>query len=517
MQSRAILFPRQLRFFFTFYWSGLRARMTLSYVAVTLGSVLSFVLLAGLGRGALSALFSDSSTSNFLPVMQRQAQSYALVAALQAQGTALDPQSNFLPGHSHTLALPDQEDLFYPVSAPYISTASTNPTSLAVALLIAANGHLVTSSYPARYSAAMPVSTLLPEQREAIDRALAGQAFTGTKHLSSAILGYTAVPVLSKNHQPIGVIYLQAPEPQDESIVSSLGNALFGNILLLLLVIPFGFFFGRMTTRNIVRRIQQLVQVTKQFADGDYSQRVGSRHHDEIGQLEQQYDQMAEQLVENIAMQKQLADQNARLEERSRISRELHDAISQDLFSMRMLIDGLQEGARNGSSSAVLRPHITLLEQTTGNVIREMRALLLELRPVQLENLGLAKALQQLAQAYSTRLGITVTTDVRAVVLDIKTEHALLRIAQEALAHAARHSHASIITLCLMNDENSAKMSISDNGKGFTIDAGAEGYGLGLQLMRERIEELHGTFDLKTALDQGTCITVFVPMEVEND
>jgi two-component system, NarL family, sensor histidine kinase LiaS len=142
-----------------------------------------------------------------------------------------------------------------------------------------------------------------------------------------------------------------------------------------------------------------------------------------------------------------------------------------------------------------------------------MRALLLELRPTQLENLGLAGALQKLAHAYSMRLGITVTTDVKPIVLDIKTEHALLRIAQESLANAARHSSATLISLCLVNEGNRVKLIITDNGEGFAANGGVEGHGLGLHVMQERVEELHGTFDLKTAPGQGTCIAVEVPRE----
>ncbi len=489
MQSRVILLPKRLRFLFPFSWSGLRARMALAYVSVTLGSVLSFLLLTVLASGALSAVFSDSLDSNFLTVLQRQAQSYAQIAALQAQGETLDPHTSFIPGQAHTLALPNQENLVYPVFAPSISTASPDPKSVFIALLIAPDGHLVASSYPSRYSAGMSISALLPEQRRAIGQALAGQASTGTEHLSSITLEYAAEPVWSKDHQPIGTIFLQVPRPEGDNIFSRLGSALLSNIVLLILVIPIGVFFGRVTTRHLVQRVQQLVLATTQFAGGDYTQRVSSRHQDEIGQLERQFNQMAEQLVENIARRQQLAEQNARLQERSRISRELHDAISQDLFSLRMLADGLQEATRAGSSSTDLRP------------------------PTQLENLGLAGALRKLAQAYSMRLGITVTTDVKPIALDVKTEHALLRIAQESLANAARHSSATLISLCLVSEGSRVKLTITDNGEGFAANEGVEGHGLGLHVMQERVEELHGTFDLKTVPGQGTCITVDVPRE----
>lgn len=514
MQGRAALLWKHLRVPFPFRGSGLRGRMTVSYVVVTLGSVISFLLLVALTTGVLAAFFSGSSGgSNFLMVLQQQARSYALVAGLRAQGTALDPHTSFIPGQAHTLALPGQQYQVYNVYAPYIATTAPDPASVAIALLITPDGRLLASSYPSRYPAGMNIAALLPEQRRAIVQALAGHSSTGTEHLASATLDYTSEPVLDKQGQPIGAIILQAPEPQQDGIFSRLMNALLTNSFLLILVIPIGVFFGRVTTRGLLQRVQQLVLATTRFAGGDYSQRVSPVQQDEIGQLEQQFNQMAEQLVENIALQKQLAGQNARLEERSRISRELHDAISQDLFSLRMLADGLQEATRAGLSPTDLRPHITLLEQTTSNMTREMRALLLELRPTQLEELGLAGALQKLAQMYSTRLGITVSADVAPVLLPVKAEHALLRIAQEALANAARHSNASLISLRLAAQIGEVALTIQDNGDGFDAQAVEEQHGLGLQLMRERVQELHGTFALETAPGKGTCIAVTLPLE----
>src|SRR5207237_5031961 len=101
----------------------------------------------------------------------------------------------------------------------------------------------------------------------------------------------------------IGAIFLQVPEPEGSSILSEFSRLLFdfSNIMLLLLVTPVGVFFGWITTRGLVRRVQRLAVATAQFAGGDYTPRVVSRHQDEIGQLERQFKQMAEQLIQNIA------------------------------------------------------------------------------------------------------------------------------------------------------------------------------------------------------------------------
>src|SRR5260370_35098694 len=108
MKSEAGRFSLPSRLFFPFNRSGLRARMTISYMSVTLGSVLSFLILTVLVSGALSVIFSDTGDRTFTAALQ-QAQSYALVAAVQAQGVALDPQTIFIPGSVNRFALPAQE------------------------------------------------------------------------------------------------------------------------------------------------------------------------------------------------------------------------------------------------------------------------------------------------------------------------------------------------------------------------------------------------------------------------
>lgn len=104
------------------------------------------------------------------------------------------------------------------------------------------------------------------------------------------------------------------------------GFWLFSGIFWGLIAAPAGVFLGVMTTRGIVRRMRRLVRAAASFAEGDYSQRVPGNRADEIGQLEQQFNSMAQQLNESIARQKVLAEQNARLEERARIEQELHTA-----------------------------------------------------------------------------------------------------------------------------------------------------------------------------------------------
>ena len=90
-------------------------------------------------------------------------------------------------------------------------------------------------------------------------------------------------------------------------------------LVSLLIAAPIGGLFGLITTHGLVRRLHSLVRASTRFANGDYRQRVQVRRSDEVGQLEQQFNHMAEQLVASIAQQQALAEQNARMQERSRI------------------------------------------------------------------------------------------------------------------------------------------------------------------------------------------------------
>lgn len=286
------------------------------------------------------------------------------------------------------------------------------------------------------------------------------------------------------------------------------GQLFRNSAILVAIIAPIGGLFGLLTTRPVIRRIRNLVTVTTHFANGDYTQRVTVQHADELGHLEQQFNHMARQLVENIAQRQALAEQNARMVERARISRELHDAISQDLFSLRTLTDGLQTAIQAGAQAAELEPHIVILRQTAIAMTREMRALLLEMRPPQLDGLAFPEALEELASAYTSRLGIAVSTAIEPVSLRPEIEDGLLRIVQEALHNTARHANATMIALSLAQDDERIVLKIADNGQGFTVAEQGQHHGLGLNLMQERVHNLQGRFLLDSAPGRGTCICI---------
>ena len=293
----------------------------------------------------------------------------------------------------------------------------------------------------------------------------------------------------------------------------STGQLIRLGLVALLLTAPIGGVFGLLTSRRLVRRVRALTLAITHFASGGYDQRVSVGPPDEIGQLERQFNAMSDQLVESIAQRQALTAENTRMQERARISRELHDAIAQDLFSLRTMVNGLHHSVQSGKPTQDLLSQLEIVEQTAQSIAREMRTLLLELRPPLLADLDLASALARLAEAYSARVGIAVTTTISPLRLSPSTEQALLRIAQEALNNVARHANATVIQVELARRAEGVCLTIADNGQGFAPQEADTLYGIGLQSMRERAQDLAGTVTLDAAPGRGTRIEVVVPQE----
>ena len=310
-------------------WSKLQFRMTISFLGVTVVIVLLLEFLIGL---AISLILTSPLVDDVVSNTARQtAHAYALEAAVNAGGTTLDPHSTFQPGSPSSIALPgDDSSQRIPLISDGVSYIPGPASSQAVAfaLLIAPNGRVLASSYPARYPISTPVAHLLPQQAFLISNALAaGSAGSMVDDSSQGHVFSTVEPVLNKSKQPIGALYVQMPTGiAGNNFGSFVGGWAWSALVWLLLLLPIGTLFGVLATRNIVRRIHRLVGATAAFAKGDYSQRVRVTRRDEIGQLERQFNQMAEQMIASIEEKQRLTEQHARLEERARMEQELQTA-----------------------------------------------------------------------------------------------------------------------------------------------------------------------------------------------
>jgi len=506
---------------------GLQFRMTFSYVWITIASLLLFFIpLNIIGFLANGGNTTDTMTRD-VAVVNTTARQYATEIALQAQGKELGAVFPYPLGerlqnvNPETYVDSEAANLLRSINAvPYLSRLYPNSQPVSFALLIAPDLRILSSSYPLRYTPGAMVADLLPARLSLFHAALAGTARQGTFPQAAGTMIYATATVWSRAGQPAGAIYVQVPlttlhaSSSQPGLLTYVTSSLSAILVLLVILAPLGGIFGFISTRGMVKRLKHLAFAARQVADGYYSQSLPVASRDEVGQLEQQFNRMAEQLGESTEQQKKLAAENARLAERSRISRELHDAISQDLFSLSMLAGGLQSAM---PADSPLQLQATTLEQTTSTMIREMRALLLELRPTSLEQLELTGALEALAAAYSTRLGIVVHTHLASILLEPRLEHALLRIAQEGLSNAARHSNASEISLTLAREADSMVFSVRDNGQGLKRNDESLRHGLGLRLTQERVQELDGTLRLTSIPDRGTLLEVRIPLKEERD
>lgn len=208
--------------------------------------------------------------------------------------------------------------------------------------------------------------------------------------------------------------------------------------------------------------------------------------------------------IENARLYEQ-AEQAATLEERQRLARELHDSVTQSLYSLVLLSEAARRYAVAGEMDKV-EHHLERLGETARQALQEMRLLVYELRPLALAEVGLAGALQQRLNAVEQRAGIQGRLFVENLpALPPHLEEQLYRVAQEALNNTLKHAHASQVALHLRCRANTVELEIQDNGQGFELKADNNG-GIGLASMRERAERMGAVLQIDSRPGQGTTV-----------
>lgn len=496
--------------------SKLRTRMTLSYMLVSVAAVLSLETLLAI-VAFFVIVFSPALDNAELTNAKRIARSYAQIVGNQTgTGASFAPHTIFDSSASSTLNSTGANRNNFDVenTVPYIASSYSGPEPAPFALIIAPDGSVLASSYPSRYPAHMPAIRLLPTHSSLIVRVLKGEEGESIEWATTGRVGAVIVPIWNKNRHVIGAVYVQLPpEVSINDFVSSFAfGFLLTGLITLLFAAPTGALFGLITTRGLVRRVQLLVEATTQFASGHFEQRVTVKSNDEAGQLEHQFNLMAEQLVESIEQRQTLTEQNARLAERARISRDLHDSVKQQMFALTMQVSTAL--TLLDTQPEAVRSHLSESEKLSHQVQQELTTLILSLRPSALTEKGLAVVLRDYVTGWSSQQHIPVQLYIDTCVLPPPVEEALLRIAQEALSNVARHSHASSVELHLSCEDGQVVLSIEDNGCGFDVGHSKQlaGNGVGLHSMRERIEALQGTCCVESTCGQGTLVKANIPM-----
>jgi PAS domain S-box-containing protein len=202
----------------------------------------------------------------------------------------------------------------------------------------------------------------------------------------------------------------------------------------------------------------------------------------------------------------QQAREQATAEERNRLARDLHDAVSQTIFSASLISDVLPRLWERDEKEG--RKRLEEVRQLTRGALAEMRTLLLELRPDSLVEAELEYLLKQLGESITGRSRVPVTVNVTGrcnVPVEVKV--GLYRIAQEALNNVAKHAGAKEAFIDLTCKPGKVALQVTDNGKGFNV-RGIPPNSLGLNIMRERAREIKARLSIKSRPEMGTTIKI---------
>jgi signal transduction histidine kinase len=235
--------------------------------------------------------------------------------------------------------------------------------------------------------------------------------------------------------------------------------------------------------------------------------------------LPQAYSTDDQRVLESFAAHAAIAIENTRLfqqaqemavsKERQRLARELHDSVTQLLYTMSLLSSGWKKMAQDGRLVDTAMS-FGQLENLGLQALKEMRLLIHHLRPSVLEDAGLAGALQHRLEAVEQRASV----DTRLLIdgdlppLPQPVEEQLYYIAQEALNNALRHAQASAMSVQISCKDGLLSLTVQDNGVGF--DTGNSSTGIGMQSMRERAEAIAAQLHISSQLKEGTTVQVSV-------
>ena len=228
---------------------------------------------------------------------------------------------------------------------------------------------------------------------------------------------------------------------------------------------------------------------------------------DEEAQLALGIGNQAALAIESARLREQ-AEAAAALAERSRLARELHDSVTQSLYSVTLYAEAAARLLTTGEMTRAAE-HLRSLRDTSQDALREMRLLIFELRPPALEKTGLAEALRARLKAVEGRGGMVADLRVEgAENLPLAVQQELYQIAQEALNNVLRHAHAQHVTVSLAFGADFTRLEVADDGVGFDPVTAGEGGGQGLRGLRERAQRLGASLAVESEEGKGTRLSV---------
>ncbi|MDQ0163373.1 sensor histidine kinase [Bacillus alveayuensis] len=291
--------------------------------------------------------------------------------------------------------------------------------------------------------------------------------------------------------------------------------------ILIIIGISMGLFFGWYWKKQFSTINRSLTQLRASSPKKESEE----KHIAEVEEILYKIQKWQEQFQEQTKLAQKLANQNAEEQEkqmqelvskeRSRLARELHDSVSQQLFAASMLISAINESEE--TSSPALQKQLKMIEQMVHQSQLEMRALLLHLRPVPLKGKSLKKGMIELLAELKQKVPMEVKWKVESCTLEKGIEDHLFRILQEAVSNTLRHSKASTLEVLFIVRDQFAILRVVDDGIGFNVEE-VKTTSYGLQTMRERALEIGGNLQVVSLPGKGTRLEVKIPiMEGDDD
>ncbi|MBE2226121.1 MAG: PAS domain S-box protein [Ignavibacteria bacterium] len=212
--------------------------------------------------------------------------------------------------------------------------------------------------------------------------------------------------------------------------------------------------------------------------------------------------------------------QTIREEERTKISREIHDQLGQELTALKMDIAFMSRKIDKTKVTGKadwdeLNAGLKSMSDITDQTINSVRRIARELRPDVLDKLGLKEAIEWQAEEFTKRTGIDCIVSITASELqfDNLLENTIFRIVQESLTNVARHSNATRSKIGFFISQDEVSLSIEDNGRGITQDEIDNAKSLGLVGIKERVYSVNGTLSIKGTKDKGTILKITIPLK----
>ncbi|MGZ9583421.1 HAMP domain-containing sensor histidine kinase [Paenibacillus marinisediminis] len=291
----------------------------------------------------------------------------------------------------------------------------------------------------------------------------------------------------------------------------------FGIVTVLIVSILTGYIAGVRLQRRLDVLHEGMMQVTK----GDWSVRIRDNDEDAFFQVYSDFNVMIQTMEHKLKLLQKLSEQQVVdhereseaivQEERKRLARDLHDTVSQQLFAMHMASSSLPKVMEMDMERAHMV--VSQLIQISHSAQRQMRGLIAQLRPIELDGRTLQQALERWFPDYCNQNGLQGKIEIQLNAgLSEAKEHQCFLMIQEAMANVVKHAQAKHVNLSLHEIEQRVLLVVADDGKGFNINKNTHAGSYGLTTMRERCDKLGGTMDIISQPGAGTTIRVHIPL-----